>query len=78
MSNIINEKVTSYLHSFYKPLSKDLQKLRQEAEDKQIPIILKETESYIFNIIKMKKPRRILEIGTAVGYAAIFSCDRFT
>ncbi|MDD4563890.1 MAG: O-methyltransferase [Eubacteriales bacterium] len=72
MSNIINDKVTSYIHSLYKPLNADLQRLRQDAEEKHIPIILKETESYIFNIIRIHKPRRILEIGTAVGYAAIF------
>lgn len=72
MSNIINDKITSYLHSLYKPLNSDLQRLRQDAEEKQIPIILKETESYIYNIVKIKKPKRILEIGTAVGYASIF------
>ncbi|HHU17651.1 MAG: O-methyltransferase [Anaerovoracaceae bacterium] len=72
MSNIINDKITSYLHSLYKPLNDGLQRLRQEAEEKHIPIILKETESYIYNIVKIKKPQRILEIGTAIGYASIF------
>lgn len=72
MSNIINDKITSYLHSLYKPLNDGLQRLRQEAEEKHIPIILKETESYIYNIVKIKKSQRILEIGTAIGYASIF------
>lgn len=72
MSNIINNKVNSYIHSLYKPLNTDLQRLRQDAEEKKIPVILRETESYIFNMVRIKKPQRILEIGTAVGYAAIF------
>ena len=72
MKNIVNDKVTSYLSGLYKPLNEELEKLRQDAEEKEIPIILRETETCILNLIKIKNPRRILEIGTAVGYSAIF------
>ncbi len=72
MNNIVNDKVTSYLNDLYKPLNEDLKILRKKAEEKQIPIILKETESCILSIIKIKKPKRILEIGTAIGYSSIF------
>jgi predicted O-methyltransferase YrrM len=69
--NITNDKVTEYLEALYQPLSKTIELLRADAEEQHIPIILRETEACILNIIRMKKPRRILEIGTAVGYSAI-------
>lgn len=69
--NITNEKVTEYLEALYQPLSKAIELMRADAEEQHVPIILRETEAFILNIIRMKKPRRILEIGTAVGYSAI-------
>jgi len=69
--NIINSKITEYLDELYQPLSSELGKLRKSAEERQIPVITKDTEALLLNIIRMKKPGRILEIGTAVGYSAI-------
>lgn len=69
--NITNDRVTEYLDGLYQPLNDDLKLLRSDAEEHHVPIILRETEACILNIIRMKKPRRILEIGTAVGYSAL-------
>ncbi len=69
--NIVNDKVTSYLDSFYQPMNENLKILREEAEEKAVPIILRDTEACILNIIRIQKPQRILEIGTAVGYSAL-------
>lgn len=68
--NIINEKVVEYLDGFYKPLNDELNALRNFAEPNHIPIILKDAEELILNILRVKKPKRILEIGTAIGYSA--------
>lgn len=68
--NIINEKVVEYLDGLYKPLSATLQALRNDAEMNHIPIILKDTEELLLNILRIKQPKRILEIGTAIGYSA--------
>lgn len=70
--NITNDSVTSYINGFYKPLDGFLDKLRKQAENDSVPIILKETESFLGFLIRYSKPARILEIGTAVGYSAIF------
>ena len=75
--NIVNEKVTTYLDNLYKPLNVFLGKLRVDAEEKRVPIILRDTETCILNIIRIKKPRRILEIGTAVGYSTICFAEVF-
>lgn len=64
-------QVTEYLNGLYRPLNKELAELRSDAEAKHVPIILRDAEELILNYIRMKKPKRILEIGTAVGYSAI-------
>lgn len=69
--SIKNDRVTEYLDGLYQPLNDALRQLRADAEEYHVPIILRETEACILNIIRMKKPRRILEIGTAVGYSAL-------
>ena len=74
-NNITNGEVTNYINGFYKPLNQQMEALRKSAEENHIPIILKETESFLEFVVKATTPRRILEIGTAVGYsAAFFAC----
>lgn len=69
--NITNDKVTEYLEGLYQPLNRDLKLLREVAEKHNVPVIVRESETFILNIVRMKRPERILEIGTAVGYSAI-------
>lgn len=69
--NITNNKVTEYINSFFRPQTEELKKLRERAEEERIPIILKETEIYLANMMEILKPKSILEIGTAVGYSAM-------
>ena len=49
----------------------NLMKIKQKALEEHIPIIMDDTLEVIGNVLKENKPRRILEIGTAVGYSAI-------
>lgn len=75
--NIINNDVTEYIDSLYRPLNKKMLEFRKVSEDEHIPIILKDTETLLLNIIRIKNPKRILEIGTAVGYSAsCFACAK--
>lgn len=48
-----------------------LEKIKQKALEEHIPIIMDDTLEIIANILTKDKPKRILEIGTAVGYSAI-------
>lgn len=68
--NIINPKVVDYLVKYYRPLNDALLKFRKEAEANDVPIILPDTETLICNLLRLKRPAKILEIGTAVGYSA--------
>ncbi len=49
-------------------LLKDIEKY---GRDNKIPILLDDTLEYILNILKQIKPKRILEIGTAIGFSAL-------
>ena len=50
---------------------KELEKIKQKALQDHIPIIMDDTLEVMRNYLKEKKPKRILEIGTAVGFSAI-------
>lgn len=45
--------------------------LKEYAKNNNVPIIIDEGLSFLEAIIKIKRPRKILEIGTAIGYSAI-------
>lgn len=49
----------------------ELEKIKQKALDEHIPIIMDDTLEIVDKILKDLKPRKILEIGTAVGYSAM-------
>ncbi|MCI6855730.1 MAG: O-methyltransferase [Firmicutes bacterium] len=70
--NITNDIVTEYINGFYQPASPELGTLRLEAEAEKVPIILKETESFLRVMLSIAAPKRILEIGCAVGYSSMF------
>lgn len=49
----------------------ELEKIKQKALEDKIPIIMDDTLEVVDKILTEKKPLKILEIGTAVGYSAI-------
>ncbi len=79
MNNITNQKVSDFIDRLYKPYSKDLGQLRDESELRKIPVITKDSEMLLESLIRISKASNILEIGTAIGYSAIFfaSCGEY-
>lgn len=49
----------------------ELAKIKEKALEDHVPIIMDDTLEVIAKILKQKQPKRILEIGAAVGYSAI-------
>ena len=49
----------------------ELEKIKQKALEEHIPIIMDDTLDVIEKELKDNPPKRILEIGTAVGYSAM-------
>ena len=69
MPNQINDKKTiQYIDSL---ITTDLEELENIARSFEIPIVKKEVCKLLEVLVKIKKPRRILEIGTAIGYSSI-------
>ncbi len=72
---IVDERFTAYINSLESGDSDFVLELAKEAEDTFVPIIRKETASLLKTLIAMKQPRRILEVGTAIGYSAIIMSE---
>ena len=49
----------------------ELEKIKQKALEDKVPIIMDDTLEVVDKLLTEKKPLKILEIGTAVGYSAI-------
>lgn len=49
----------------------ELAKIKEKALENHVPIIMDDTLEVISKVLNEKKPEKILEIGTAVGYSAI-------
>lgn len=49
----------------------ELEKIKQKALENKIPIIMDDTLEVVDKLLTEKRPEKILEIGTAVGYSAI-------
>ena len=50
---------------------KTIEQIKEKALEDHIPIIMDDTLEVVGKILEESKPKRILEIGTAVGYSAI-------
>ncbi|NLK72920.1 MAG: O-methyltransferase [Clostridiales bacterium] len=71
MSIIINDLVENYIDGLYKCKNEFLKDMRAFAEQNNIPIITKDTEQFMSILLTIHRPRRLLEIGTAIGYSAM-------
>ncbi len=72
---IVNERIVSYIHSLEKSNSMVLEEIEKEAIATYVPIIRKEMESFLRVMLTIKQPKRILELGTAIGYSAILMSE---
>ena len=52
-----------------------LDELECSALSEGVPIIRKEMQSFIKTLLALKKPQRILEVGTAVGFSTLLMCE---
>lgn len=72
---IVDERMITYIHSLERPECPLIEAIEQEALCARVPIIRKETQSFLKVLLMMKKPMRVLEVGTAVGFSAILMSE---
>ncbi len=69
---IVDERFVTYINSLDCGNTELLNEIETQALKTDVPVIRKETQSCLKLFLAMKKPQRILEVGTAVGFSAIF------
>ncbi len=69
--NINYQYITEFINRNTPDTNPFLAELERYAQERFIPIITRETRRFLEMILKLKQPKRILEIGTAIGYSAL-------
>ena len=72
---IVDERLVTYINSLDTGNTVMLDQIEREATADYVPIIRKEMQSFLKFLLAMKKPARILEVGTAVGFSAILMAE---
>ena len=72
---IVDERMVTFIHSLETENSEILEIIEKEALDTFVPIIRKEMQSFLKVLLAIKKPKRILEVGTAIGFSAILMSE---
>jgi len=69
------EYINDYIRKTIKRNEGILSELEKFAEAQHVPIIQPEVARLLLVLGRLKRPRRILEVGTAIGYSAILLSD---
>ncbi len=71
MSDMISEDLSTYLAELRKERLPKLDQMVEVARAERIPIMQPETMGTVEMLIRLHTPKKILEIGAAIGYSAI-------
>ena len=77
---IVDERIITFINSLDTKNSELLETIEAEARSADVPIIRREMQSFLKVLLTIQNPKRILEVGTAVGFSALLmsesvSCD---
>lgn len=72
---IVNDRIVAYINSLDNGNSDICNSIEKQARADNIPIIRKEMGSLLKVLLRLKQPKRILEVGTAVGYSSILMSE---
>ena len=70
-----SERLTVYLQSLAAEDSCLVEEIAAQALADRVPVIRRETASLLKMLLALKKPQKILEVGTAVGYSALLMAE---
>lgn len=71
LNAIVPPYITDYLRSHMTHNDAFLKELETYASEHDVPIIEPESARFLTVMCRIKKPKKILEVGTAIGYSAI-------
>ncbi len=72
---IVDERIVTFINSLDTKNSEILETIESEALAASVPIIRREMQSFLKALLMIKKPMRILEVGTAVGFSALLMSE---
>lgn len=75
MNQINKDYIEEYLYENLKEKSDFLTSLEKEALENHIPIISPEVGQFLRFLIKLNNPKRVLEVGTAIGFSGLVMLD---
>ena len=70
MNYVTDEEINLYLRTVQPMYDGILGEIQKQSIENQVPIIPHETARLLSVLLSLKKPKKILEIGTAVGFSA--------
>ena len=72
---IQNERYVSFINSLDTENPAYLNELEEYAKKTEVPIIRKQMQSLIRVLLTLGQPKQILEVGTAIGFSALFMSE---
>ncbi len=72
---IIDERMVSFINSLDTGNPSYLNEIEEFARATDVPIVRTEMHSFLRFLMKMKQPKRILEVGTAIGFSALLMSE---
>lgn len=72
---IVDERMRTYINSLDMGNTPFLENLEQYALENRVPIIRREMQSFIKMFLALNQPKRILEVGTAIGFSTLLMCE---
>lgn len=71
MSGVTFDYMEKYIRDLIPNNKGILKELEEYAKENNVPIVQIETANFLEMMIQLKKPKKILELGTAIGYSSI-------
>ncbi len=68
---LVNERLIDYINTLDSENSKILNTIEKEALEDNVPIVRKDMQAFLKFVLALKKPEKILEAGSAVGFSSI-------
>src|SRR5688572_26524811 len=68
---ILRRNQAEYLDTLLEPRDALLERMEKFAEEEGHPIADPEVAQFVRTVVRMKQPRRVLEIGTNIGYSVV-------
>lgn len=72
---ITEERISAFINSFSSGNTPFLDELEKYAMETNVPVIRPQMQSLLKLLLAIKQPKRILEVGTAIGFSALLMCE---